>query len=133
VEYAEFELNKPQPDGQASGFVPQGYVFCNYRKKNQLVYFLLELLLNIGAGHFYVGNYLMGGLKIGLIFMPCVVLCLLLCLGVVTTNKHELLAGCGMCLVCLLACGISVWWLVDVILIGIRKYTDGNGVPLNPM
>jgi hypothetical protein len=130
-EFAEYELNKPSENGEAN-ISYQGQAFCAYRKKNQLVYFLLELLLNLGAGHFYAGNYVLGGLKVGLIFVPCIAFCVMLCLGIAVADKLEAVFSLGFLFICLLSCGMSVWWLVDIILIGTRKYSDGNGVPLNP-
>ena len=131
LEFAEYELNKPSQNRRASTSY-QGQAFCAYRKKNQLVYFLLELLLNLGAGHFYAGNYVLGGLKVALIFVPCIAFFVMLCLGIAVADKLEAVFSLGFLLICLLSCGISVWWLVDIILIGTRKYRDGNGVPLNP-
>ncbi len=28
--------------------------------------------------------------------------------------------------------GFGIWWLVDVIRLGVNKFNDGNGVPLKP-
>ncbi|CAF1161369.1 unnamed protein product [Rotaria sordida] len=28
--------------------------------------------------------------------------------------------------------GFGIWWLVDVIRIGVNKFNDGNGAPLKP-
>jgi thiol:disulfide interchange protein len=133
LEFAEYELNKPQENSEKTQS-PLGNVYCSYRKKNQLVYFLLELLLNVGAGHFYAGNFLLGGIKLALMFVPCVAFFVLACLGIVAPNKLSGVFSFGFwfCFVCLFSCGVTVWWLVDVILIATRKITDGNGVPLNP-
>jgi len=131
AEFAEYELNKQSRDPAAQG-IAVGQSYCSYKKKNQLVYFLLELFLNIGVGHFYAGNYLLGGLKITIVFLPCLLVCVMVCLGVAITDKISNIFSFGFCLVCLLGFGQFIWWLVDLIIIGIGKYTDGNGVPLNP-
>ena len=105
-------------------------VYCNYKRKSQLVYFLLEFLLNIGVGHLYAGNFLLGGLKIGLVFLPCITFIVLFCLGIVVAENIKEIAGIGACIGILVACTVSIWWLVDAILIGIGIYKDGFGVPL---
>ena len=33
-------------------------------------------------------------------------------------------------LFCCMCCGLFVWQIVDLIMFGINKYDDGNGVPL---
>ena len=129
-ESAEYELYHPNTDTKTPSQGSQNIEYCKYKRKKQIVYFLLEFFLNIGAGHLYAGNYLIGGVKLGLVFLPCFILCVLLCIGVVATDNIKEIAGVGACLGILVACSVSIWWLVDAILIGIRKYKDGNGVPL---
>ena len=55
--YAEFNLNKPLKEGEKR---LNKNMYCEYERKAQLTYFLLELILNIGAGHLYAGNIGMG-------------------------------------------------------------------------
>ena len=51
-------------------------VLCCYKKKGTLTAFFLELFLGIGIGHFYLGNYLFGGIKLGVqIFFCSVIFC----------------------------------------------------------
>ena len=61
-ENAAYLENKPLKIGEKR---EDPKVYCGYVRKTQLVYFLLELLLNVGAGHFYAGNV---GLGIGKLF-----------------------------------------------------------------
>lgn len=130
TEYAEFELNKKLQTGEKRIIPTVDYVYCAYRRKSQLLYFLLEFILNIGVGHLYAGNLGIGISKMTLVFLPCVVFSLLICLGVMSSSKIADMAVYGYCLVFSAICAITLWWLVDIILIAIGYYSDGNGVPL---
>ena len=47
-------------------------ILCCYKKKGQLTAFFLELFLGIGIGHFYLGNYTFGVIKIVVQLFLCV-------------------------------------------------------------
>lgn len=128
LDYAEYELNKPLKQGKNEG---ENQQYCQYQRKNQLTYFLLELLLNIGAGHFYAGNNILGGIKLTLVLLPCIVMCIAGCLGGMSSDGSgggKILFGTALAYAAL--CAVSIWWLVDVIVIATAGYTDGHGVPL---
>jgi len=127
-ENAEFELNKTLQPGEKRAAET---LYCTYVRKQQLVYFLLELLLNMGAGHFYAGNTGLGVAKLIVVLLPCLALCIGGCMGLVGGEKG-MTGGMalGSCLAITSVCAISIWWLVDVIMIATGNYTDGNGVPL---
>merc|ERR1711957_1036685 len=123
LDNAEYELNKKLKEGETREDPTKVQLFCAYVRKQQLVYFLLEIFLNIGAGHFYAGNIGMGVGKLLVVFLPCFAMCIALCCGMVGGDKA---AGGGMAGVC----AASVWWIVDIIMIATLSYTDGHGVPL---
>ena len=51
-------------------------VLCCYKQKGTLTAFFLELFLGIGIGHFYLGNYVFGGIKLAVqIFFCSVIAC----------------------------------------------------------
>jgi hypothetical protein len=126
---AEFLLNKPLGPGEQRVDPSKVNRFCALERKNQLTYFLLELILNIGAGHFYAVNIGMGVGKIIVVFIPCFVFCIMGCMGAMGGDKIGGM-GAGICLAISATCAISIWWLVDVIMIATGKYNDGLGVPL---
>jgi hypothetical protein len=125
-EYAEYELNKPLKEGEKPAVASASKAFCQYQRKKQLTYFLLEFFLNIGAGHLYAGNVLLGILKLLIVILPCLGYCVFMC---VSSNKDN---GTVKALSSLFGCVASIWWLTDLILIGTRHYDDGNTVPLAP-
>jgi hypothetical protein len=97
--------------------------YCDYERKKQLVSFLLEFFFPFGVGHFYSGRILMGVLKIVVCFSQCIFAGLGFCFA----------QDAGMVLVILLlifGCAYISWELVDIILIAMNVYKDGNGVPL---
>ena len=127
-ENSEYTLNYPLKSGEKRQDVNSIKLFCEHTRKNQLTYFLLEFFLNIGAGHFYAGNTGMGVGKLLLIFVPCLAVCIFAALGLLSTDK--LSGGLVSCFLISASCAMSIWWLVDVIMIATSKYTDGMGVPL---
>ena len=97
--------------------------YCAYERKKQLVSFLLELFLPFGVGHFYSGRILIGVLKIIVCFSQCIIAGIGFCLA----------KDAGMLTVIILlviGCVYISWELVDIILIALNVYKDGNGVPL---
>ena len=97
--------------------------YCAYERKKQLVSFILEFFFPFGVGHFYAGRILMGVLKMIVCFSQCI------------------FAGFGMCfaqdagmvlMILLLIIGLVYisWGFIDIILIALNVYKDGNGVPL---
>ena len=68
------EENCPSNRGTCSGenicYCHDGYIstyespiLCDYEQKDRVVYFILEFVPSFGAGHFYAGNYVLGGIK----------------------------------------------------------------------
>lgn len=129
AETAEYLLNKKLEVGESRVNPATVATFCAHERKNQLTYFLLELLLNVGAGHFYAGNTGLGVAKLLVVLLPCMVMCVLGCMGAMGEDKFGGMAV-GTCLAISASCAISIWWLVDVIMIATNKREDGLGVPL---
>lgn len=130
LEYAEYLLNKNLKEGEKRIDAKIMKTFCNYKRKSKFVYFLLEIIFNIGLGHLYAGNLATGIVKLTLVFLPCFIFSVLMCMGIMSSSKIADTAVFGYCMVVMAICAVSMWWLCDVILISIGYYTDGNGVPL---
>lgn len=101
--------------------------YCNYQQKNQLTAFLLEFFVASGSGHFYSGRILNGCLKLVGTLVPFILTCVICCIKCTASDKGTgilaLISG-------ILGCLLVVWILVDVIMFGLNKFKDGNGVPL---
>jgi len=104
--------------------------YCAYERKRQTVYFLLEFLLNIGAGHFYAKNYLFAALKFGLIFTPWSFIWIVILTGICGSDVFKDVKGVSTCFMLIFICLSGAWWITDAVLIGKSFFTDGNGVPL---
>lgn len=104
-------------------------LMCAYQKKSQLIYFILEVLVTFGVGHFYVSNFQMAVPK--LLFW-IIGYCFFVVLRIVNKKREEnntttlIIALIG----CIFCCGMLVWQIVDLIMIALGNYSDGNGVEL---
>jgi uncharacterized membrane protein len=99
-----------------------GTVYCTYEQKKQLYAFFLEVCFLGGMGHLYAGRIAYGIVKLLLmIVLPLILFYSSYCSK---WNPIVIIASTTMC------CGITIWHLIDVILIGMNKYMDGNGIPL---
>ena len=105
-------------------------VYCQYEQHAQLTGFLWELLLNMGIGHFNIGQNLMGTFKLLVLVIP-IVLFVLGKLSIIKVGFKE--GGTGfimMCVVIAFALTSFAWWLADAIMFGTNKYRDRYDVPL---
>merc|ERR1719245_2696397 len=75
---------------------PEGdQTYCNYKQKSQLTAFLLQWFLGtVGAGRFYIEDYLLGGCQAGLIGFICCCAC---CGAVAASAGGEAAAIPGLC------------------------------------
>jgi TM2 domain-containing membrane protein YozV len=115
-------------------FPSNHYPYCNYKQKNQLVAFLLELFLGyFGVGEFYIGQ---NGIAIVQLVLSLVGICIVplimgflgaLCGG---EGLAGLLATISAVAVVLTTFGL---WLAYTILIGTGMQNDSNGAPLYGM
>jgi hypothetical protein len=104
--------------------------FCLYKRKNQIIYFLLELIFNCGIGHIYAGNLINGIIKMVLVIMPCLIFMAMILMGIMSSSKIADMSVIGYCINLTLICALLAWWIVDIVLIATGFYVDGNGVPL---
>jgi hypothetical protein len=96
---------------------------CTYRQKRQLLAFFLELLFASGIGHIYAGRLLYGLLKmLFVLIVPAVLLIWAFCSK--EKNSVILIILSTLCFL------ILTWHLVDLVMLGMNKYNDGEGVPL---
>ena len=100
----------------------KGDFYCNYRKKSKLISYLLEFVLGFGSGHFYMGNKLLGTIKMIFTSITCLLFCLHNSIKVITEYKKVVLP-LERCMILLWI----VWQILDGILILSGFYKDGNG------
>jgi len=91
-------------------------VYCNYTRKKQLIAFVLEFVL-ISAGHFYIGSYLLGSLKLILFFCALVI-----------ANRFD--EKWSRALSTILFSMVGIWWTIDSGLFAVNFYPDQNKVLL---
>merc|ERR1719461_32981 len=81
---------------------------CNYKQKYQMNAFLLSLFLGeFGAGRYYVGDYVLGTIKLLLIFIGCCVACCAM-MSAAGSDSKGLMAFGYIALLCS-ACGLGIW------------------------
>ena len=105
---------------------------CDYKRKNKLVAFLLSILLgSLGADRFYLDYIELGVLKLLLPLFTCVGACIACC-SVAGGSDTGMAIGSIIAIICNIVAGlaITIWWLVDWILILKDDLPDGNGYGL---
>jgi len=124
--FAEFDNNK-KDDRKKNGNL-NNKIYCNYKRKIQNVYFILEFLVNFGLGHIYAHNYLIGICK-GLFVSICL---LLMSLNYISIKcfKNDLYGNKSKYIIGILIVIITSIWILDSLSISLGFYTDGNGIPL---
>jgi len=113
--------------------------YCNYQQKLQLIAFLLEFLIPIGAGHLYCNRFLYAMIKfIFIVILPCCICYFIYkCsqgstyletfVSVYRKNKSLTIA-----MNMWEACAV-IWIVIDIILFGVNFFNDGNKLPLFPV
>jgi len=113
---------------------------CCYAKKSQLTAFMLSFFLgSTGADRFYL-NLLPSaiGKLFFMLIIPCILPCLLMCiLGrdpcFNCLDEHFGKCACAIhFLYCSYSLGFMIWWLYDVIQIGLNNLPDAQNVSLAP-
>jgi hypothetical protein len=106
-------------------------VKCCYKMRSKLKAFVLEMFLDFGSFHFYLGNYYMGFIK----FSCCISLCCLFCFSLFVYFFRQVKEKNKKVEVSTIIIFVSfsvfiAWKLVDLIMIGTNFIKDGNGIEL---
>ncbi len=99
---------------------------CNYLQSNQANIFILEFLFGFGTGHFLLGHYIIGGVKLVFTLVTAFLVAVSPCLE---ENKmlSPKLTFTKYIMILIYIC----WQLFDGCMILFNKYVDSNGVPMN--
>jgi hypothetical protein len=115
-------------------YPPDSNPQCNYELKRQKTAFFYELFLSFGAGHFYCERNLMAAMK-----LVCFILgILIICLIPITTKylseriNSDVLVITVSCVYYIYALGLAYWFIYDLVMFGLNRYKDGNGLDLVP-
>ena len=107
-------------------FTEYGEFQCNYLQSNQANIFILEFLFGFGTGHFFLGNYILGFLKLIFTLITAFLVAVSPCLEEnkmlspkLTKTKNYMIIG------------YIFWQLFDGAMILFDFYKDSNGVPMN--
>lgn len=103
-----------------------GNTQCNYLKRNQAKVFIMEFIFGFGAGHFYLGNYILALIKFCYTFCTVVIVSIYPCLQ---TNKK--VVGVYKYVMGFFAIGYIIWQCIDGYLIAKSIYKDSNGIEMN--
>ena len=126
-------LNQIYEDVQVPNF--QGN-YCSYEQKKQIISFILEGLLSFGLGHIYAERFFIGYAKFTLCFA---ILCLYLLqyfisrASSISEPGYTKSSPCLLILSVFLCMILGMWQLVDILVIGLNKYLDGNSMPMQDM
>lgn len=96
---------------------------CAYKQRKQIIAFLLELGLTCGIGHFYIGAWWNGMIKLLVIVLIPIFFCSLMICSDIFIKGYKLM-------IILFSLTGGLYWIGDSILFAINYYRDGNGVPL---
>lgn len=113
-----------------SGFMdnpdPKIELFCSYKQKRQLIFFLTEFFAPIGLGHVLNGRFLYGIIKcsviVGLILIDLISKCVLLC-------GKERGPKCPNYFTFFYFAIIVFWQAYDITMIGFNKFKEDNNIP----
>ena len=107
-------------------FTEYGEYQCNYLQSNQANIFILEFLFGFGTGHFFLGNYILGFVKLIFTLITAFLVAVSPCLEEnkmlspnLTRTKNYMIIG------------YIIWQLFDGAMILFDFYKDSNGVPMN--
>jgi len=105
---------------------------CNYIRKSKLTAFLLEAFITWGAGHFYLHNfdYAIPKVLFWAILYIFVILFKAISVDDEEKNKSNPIRIMLLVFGSVFLCGMILWYIVDLILIGSDYFKDGNLVDL---
>lgn len=101
--------------------------YCTYKRKKQWKVFVLEAVLAFGSGHLYAENYGKGIFKL-IFWIIGWTLFIMMRIISVKREKRDELAFIFSMLSCIFTIGMIIWYTIDVVMIGINRYRDGNGI-----
>ena len=107
-------------------FEEYGRYQCNYLQSNQAQIFILEFLFGFGTGHFLLGHYLIGALKLIFTLVAAFLVSVTPCL-----EENKMLNPNLKLTKNIMIIGYVIWQLFDGLMILFNKYTDSNGVPMS--
>jgi len=110
---------------------------CDYKRKSQLTAFLLSFFFGVfGAGRWYIGDILIGSIKVCTIWgLTCCGTCgIALCFNTKNENSDKCVISCWRLFVSLF---MLCWYIADIIIFATLKsgstvLVDGNGIELKP-
>ena len=101
-------------------------MFCSYKQKRQLIFFLTEFFAPVGLGHILNGRLLYGTIKcsivLGLIMLDFISKCVLLC-------GRERGTKCPNYFTFFYFAIIVIWQAFDITMIGFNKFREENNIP----
>ena len=107
-------------------FTEYGEYQCNYLQSNQANIFILEFLFGFGTGHFFLGNYILGFLKLIFTLTTAFLVAVSPCL-----EENKMLSPNLTKTKNIMIIGYVIWQLFDGAMILFDIYKDSNGVPMN--
>ena len=106
---------------------------CCYPQSSQTIAFLLEFFLGFGLGHFYIGNSILGFIKLSCYSFFCCSCCSIaccFCCREVDIQKNNYSQQFMNILLIFSVSGCFLWQFIDIILFGMNFYKDSNKVDL---
>ena len=101
---------------------------CQYKRKNQWIYFLLEFIFPFGIGHFYANRILNGLIKL---FLLAIIITLdFVFKNVIKDFKTKTNFNIFIIIAYIL---YTIGHIFEIIMIGINKYEDGNNIILTTL
>jgi len=102
-------------------------IYCGYKRKSKVVYILLEMIFNLGFGHFYIGNFEYGKMKFICISLPWIIIFILLInRKILIDNSHVKLNELPIVLYLIWV----IWWFYDFVNIINNDFKDENNIQL---
>ena len=104
---------------------------CSYKKKKQWIAFLLEAIPSYGVGHLYLKIYGFGIAKLIIWLITSSLIILMRYYTIQREWKDEIALKFGL-LSCIFTSTSIIWYITDLVLLGLNRYTDGNNIDLEP-
>ena len=101
---------------------------CQYKRKIQWIYFLLEFIFPFGIGHFYANRILNGLIKMLSLFIIITLDCVMK--NVLNNFKAKTNFNIFIIITYIF---YTIGHIFDIIMIGINKYEDGNNIMLTTL